>query len=69
MNLQSNEVIQLSNHAHLKLGLHMLQKIMSKFILCRLKDDIINIDLSNYQLALLPFYKKSLINLSSCKTM
>ena len=53
MNLQSNEVIQLSNHAHLELDLHKLQKIMSKFILCRLEDDIINIDLSNYQLTIL----------------
>ena len=53
MNLQSNEVILLSNHAHLELDLHKLQKIMSKFILCRLEDDIINIDLSNYQLTIL----------------
>ena len=48
MNLQSKEVIQLSNHAHLELDLHKLRKVMSKFILCRLEDDIINIDLSNY---------------------
>ena len=42
---------------------------MSKFVLCRLKDDIINIDLSNYQLAIFPFDKESLIKLSFCETM
>ena len=69
MYLQSKEVIQLSNHAYLELGLLKLGKIMSKFILCRPEDDIINIDLSNYQLAIFPFDKKSLISLSSCETM
>ena len=69
MDLQSKEVIQHSNHAHLELSLHKLGKIMSKFILCRLEDDIINIDLSNYQLVIVPFDKESLINMSSCETM
>ena len=69
MYLQSKEVIQLSGHVYLELDLHKLGKIMSKFILCKPEDDIINIDLSNYQLAIFPFDKKSLINLSSCETM
>ena len=66
MDLQSNEVIQVSNHAHLELDLHEFGKIMSKLILCRLEDDIINIDLSNYQLVIFPFDKECLISLSSC---
>ena len=48
MNLQPKEVIQLSNHAYLKLGLHELWETISKFILSWSKDDVINIDLSNY---------------------
>ena len=55
MNLQSKEMTQLSNHAHLKLSLHKLQKVMSKFIICRPEDDITNIDLSYYQLTILFF--------------
>jgi len=62
--LQPKEVIQLSNHAHLKLGLHEFGETISKVILCRLKHDIINIDLSNYQLAIFPFDEESLINFS-----
>ena len=69
MNLQSKEVIQLSNHAHLELGLHEFGKIVSKFILCRPKDNIINIDLSNNQLLIFPFDKECLISLSSCEIM
>ena len=69
MDLQSKEVIQLSNHAYLELGLHKLRELMSKFILSRPENDIINIDLSNYQLAIFLFDKESLISLSSCETM
>ena len=65
MNLQSKEVSQLSNHAHLELGLHEFWEAISKFLLSLPKDDIINIDLSNYQLAIFPFYEESLISFSS----
>ena len=58
MNLQSKEVIQLFNHAHLELGLHKLREVMSKFILCRSEDDVINIYLSYYQFTILLFDKK-----------
>ena len=63
-NLQPKEVIQLSNHAHLELDLHEFGETMSKVILCRLEHDIININLSNYQLAVFPFDEESLINFS-----
>ena len=69
MDLQPKEVIQLSNHAYLELGLHEFGETMSKFILYRPKDDIINIDLSNYQLIFFPFDEESLISFSSCETM
>ena len=69
MDLQPKVVIQLFNHAHLELGLHELRNIMSKFILGRPEDDIINIDLSNNQLPIFPFDEKCLINLSSCEIM
>ena len=69
MNLQPKEVIQLSNHAHLELGLHEFGETMSKIIFSQPKDDIINIDLSNYQLAVFPFDKKSLISFSSYEPM
>ena len=69
MNLQPKEVIQLCNHAHLELGLHEFGEIMSKFILCRPKDDIINIDLSNCQLVIFLLDEECLISLSSCETM
>ena len=68
MDLQPKEVIQLSNHAHLELGLHELGKIMSKFIRCSLEDDIINIDLSNCQLTIFPLDEECLISFSSCET-
>ena len=69
MNLQAKEVSQLSNHAYLELGLHEFWETMGKFILHWPKDDIINIDLSNYQLAIFPFYEESLISFSSCEPM
>ena len=69
MDLQPKEVIQLSNHAHLELGLHEFGETMSKFILCRPENDTINVDLSNYQLAILPFDEESLISFSSCEPM
>ena len=68
-NLQPKEVSQLSNHAHLELGLHELWETMSKFILRPSKDDVINIDLSNYQLTAFSFDEESLISLSSCEPM
>ena len=55
MNLQAKEVSQLSNHAHLKLALHEFPKTMSKFILSRPRDDIVNIDLSKLSTHHLPF--------------
>ena len=69
MNLQAKEVSQLSNHAYLELALHEFWETMSKFILSRPKDDIINIDLSNYQLAIFPFDEESLISFSSREPM
>ena len=67
--LQPKEVIQLSNHAHLKLGLHEFGETMSKFILSRPEENIINIDLSNYQLTVFPFDEESLISFSSYDPM
>ena len=69
MNLQPKEVIQLSNDAHFKLGLHEFGETMSKFILCWSEDDIINIDLNNYQLAIFPFDEESLISFPFCEPM
>ena len=68
-NLQAKEMSKLSNHAHLELALHEFWEIMSKFILSQTKDDIINIDLSNYQLAIFPFNEESLIRFSSYEPM
>ena len=67
--LQLKEVVQLTNHAHLKFGLHKLEEPMCKFILSQPKYDIINTDLSNYQLAAFPFYEESLISFSSYEPM
>jgi len=47
LDLKPQKVIQLSNHAHLKLLLHLIRKIMSLGIQCCSKYDIININLSN----------------------
>ena len=69
MDLQPKKVIQLSNHDHLELGLHKFGETMSKFKLGRLEDDIINIDLSNYQLVVFYFDENSLISFSSCEPM
>ena len=69
MDLQPKEVIQLSNHARLELGLREFGEIMSKFVLYRPKDDIISIYLSNYQLTIFPLDEKRLISFSSCETM
>ena len=65
MNLQAKEVSQLSNHAYLELALHEFWETMSKFILSRPKNDIIDLNLSNYQLAIFLFDEESLINFSS----
>ena len=69
MDLQPEKVIQLSNHAHLELVLYEFGETMSKFILCWPEDDIINIDLSNYQLAIFHFDEESFISFPSCEPM
>src|SRR3954465_3218350 len=65
VDLNSEEVLEFSHHAHFKLILHRLSKLVSKCSTRCSKDDIINIYLTNYNILFKGFTKESSVHFSS----